>query len=211
MRGYAAVLRAEMVPDSAPERVLHRLGFRTEDVRLIVLSHFHADHVATLCRFPKARVLARRDVFERIRACSPARNLRHGIFTELLPPDLAGRLIDVQARPVVHAGPPLDEGRDLLGDGSLLAIDLPGHADGHFGLCFPKLPTPLLYAVDAQWLLRAAFEQRVPGFPASLVAEKPGQLAHSARLLTAFRDAGGHVMLCHDPDPAPFDLREPSA
>ena len=206
LRAYNLVFGPRLLPEGAPEAVLRGMGFAPQDVRLIVLSHFHADHVSALRRFPKARVVARRDAFDLIRQRSVLGNLRHGLFAELLPGDLGSRMTDVSGLPQVEAPFGLGTGADILGDGSLLAIDLPGHAEGHFGLCFAQFPTPLLYAVDVQWMLPAVLEGRLPGFPASLIGEGAARVAESARRVAAFDAAGGQVMLCHDPSPAPYDL-----
>jgi glyoxylase-like metal-dependent hydrolase (beta-lactamase superfamily II) len=95
--------------------------------------------------------------------------------------------------------PNLPPGRDLFGDGTVIAVDLPGHADGHFGLAFPMASRPFLYGVDAQWLGAALDPARSPHWPARLIAEAPSALAPSTALLQQFRDAGGDVLLCHDP------------
>jgi len=72
-----------------------------------------------------------------------------------LSPSSTAKLRDIADCPRKPAGAHLGDGADLFGDGSVLAVDLPGHAEGHFGLLFPHLPAPLLYAVDAQWRLPA--------------------------------------------------------
>jgi glyoxylase-like metal-dependent hydrolase (beta-lactamase superfamily II) len=97
-------------------------------------------------------------------------------------------------------------GADLFGDGSVLAVDLPGHADGQFGLLFPDRERPLLYAVDVQWLLGALKQERTPGFPASLLAEDFVAIEPTSAMLRRFLAAGGEVMFCHDPDLTPYDL-----
>jgi glyoxylase-like metal-dependent hydrolase (beta-lactamase superfamily II) len=171
----------------------------------VIVTHFHADHVAMLRRFPQAQILAKGSVLDALNRRG-AGNIRHGVFAELLPGDIAARLTDVATLPTRTAPLGLGQGRDLFGDGFMLAIDLPGHAEGHFGVCFPKLAVPLLYAVDAQWLLAAILENRVPGFPASLIAENALQLAESVRRVADFHRAGGMVMLCHDPIRTPYDL-----
>lgn len=86
----------------------------------------------------------------------------------------------------------------------MLGVPLPGHATGHYGLCFSG-DRPLLYAVDAQWLLPAVLEGRVPGLPASLVAHEKADLADSVALVKRFAQAGGEVMLCHDPTLTRYD------
>ena len=203
---YNAVFGPKLLASGQPEAVLRRIGARPADVGTVILTHHHADHVSTLDLFPQARIITKTVVLERIRSRSPGANLRHGVFAELLPEGLALRTIDVDGLVLRDAPLGLGVGRDLFGDGSVLAIDLPGHAEGHFGLCFTTLPVPLLYAVDVQWLIAALPAERQPGFPASLIADDRQALVESARRVLAFRQAGGAVLLCHDPETSPYDL-----
>ena len=195
LRLYNALFGPELVAAGQPEAVLRRFGAAPADITTVILSHFHADHVATLDLFPQARIFAKTRFLNSIGERSGWRNLRHGVFAELLPEGLAARTVDIDRLAARDAPFGLGAGRDLFGDGSLLAIDLPGHAEGHVGLCFARLPVPLLYAVDVQWLIDALPEGRQPGFPASLIANDRRALAESARRVLAFRLAGGQVLL----------------
>lgn len=208
LRLYNAILGPDLVTRGQPAAVLQRLGFTPDDVSIVIVTHFHADHVAGLSSFANARIIAKRDVLERVLSAPVLNNLRHGIFTELLPAGLLSRTVDVDGSALIEAPLGLGKGRDLFGDGSVLAIDLPGHAAGHFGLCFNAMPRPLLYAVDAQWCGNALAPERRPGFPASLVADDRLALAESTRRVLAFQEAGGEVLLCHDPAVSPHDLGE---
>lgn len=206
LRLYARLLRPELVEDHQPVRVLDRLGASTADVAAIVLTHFHADHVAALHLFPKAKIYAKAAVLARIRARSRFANLRHGIFDELLPQDLSSRIVDIDQLPVRPAPHGLGEGADLFGDGETLAVDLPGHAEGHFGICFAAQLVPLLYAVDAQWCAAALAPGKAPGLASALVASDRRALAASTRRVAAFVENGGDVLLCHDPSDSSYDL-----
>ncbi|MGD9480954.1 MBL fold metallo-hydrolase [Shinella sp. G-2] len=208
LRLYNALFGPKLVEDGQPEAVLRQLGATPADVAVVVLTHVHADHVSTLDLFPQARIIAKTGLLAQVENRGLWQNLNHGVFAELLPKGLAARAADVDGFALRDAPLGLGRGRDLFGDGSVLAIDLPGHAEGHYGLCFAALPVPLLYAVDTQWLLAALPEERQPGFPASLIANDRQALAESARRVLAFRQAGGDVLLCHDPGQSPYDLSE---
>jgi glyoxylase-like metal-dependent hydrolase (beta-lactamase superfamily II) len=195
LRVYAALLRPQLNPLESPLGLLADHGFLPEDVRMVIVTHLHADHVAYLRDFPNARFVTDGQV---------AGSLRHGVFNELLPDDFADRQDALRAAPLADLPFGLGQGFDVLGDGSVLAVPLPGHAAGHFGLCFPG-DRPLLYAVDAQWILDAILQDCLPGFPLRLIAHDQVALNASVALVRQFAQAGGEVVLCHDPTPNPYD------
>ena len=77
---------------------------------------------------------------------------------ELLPDDFGRRHAAIESAaqaPLPAAWRALGAGHDLLGDGSLWAVPLPGHARGHYGLLLRLLDDrELLLAGDASWGLR---------------------------------------------------------
>ena len=198
---YATLFNPRLLPAGAPKAALASLGYAPHDVTRIIVTHFHADHVSALAQFPNARFVAQGSVFAKIMARKPLQNLHRGIFPELLPNDFAERLINLQSLAPIKT--PLGLGHDMLGDASMISIDLPGHAEGHFGVYFPE--TALLYAVDTQWLAQAITEHRLPGFPAARIAEDAAALATSAEKVAQFMAEGGKVLTCHDPASSPFD------
>ncbi|TPO13629.1 MBL fold metallo-hydrolase [Mesorhizobium sp. B1-1-5] len=211
LRLYGALLKPELNAAEQVLPVLRRFGLSPDDIRTIIVTHFHADHISGLSLFRNARFIASDAAWARVKARSPRQNLRHGIFTELFPPDFETRLEALSAKRRVEAREGVPGGADLFGDGSVIAVDLPGHADGQFGLLFTGPARPLLYAVDAQWLLAALTESRTPGFPATLVAEDAEAIEPTSAMLRRFLASGGEVMLCHDPTPTSYDLAPEAA
>lgn len=206
LRSYSRLIGARLQPDQQPEPFLAHFGLQPRDIRTVIVTHFHADHISGLRLFGQARFVASHQGWQALCRSSRFGNLRHGIFAELLPPDFAERLDLVETSPVVTAPLTGAPARDLLGDGSLLALPLPGHAPGHIGLVFAQLARPLLYAVDAQWMAAALPADQRPGWPALLVCDDRPAHARSSDLVARFADAGGDVMLCHDPAPQRYDL-----
>ena len=116
---------------------LARFGLAPGDIRHLILSHFHADHIAGAHAFPAAMIHCSRAGLDA--ACSGGRiaSVRRGVLRALLPSDIAARARFFEDAPRValpDALQPFDMGADILGDGSLLAVELPGHCPGHWGL-----------------------------------------------------------------------------
>ncbi|WP_420860524.1 MBL fold metallo-hydrolase [Algirhabdus cladophorae] len=194
--------------DANPIRTgLARLGLHPKQIDTVVITHFHADHVGGLNEVPQAKVLTSKKAWQAVTHKTQLSLAMEGVFRNLLPADLKSRLrfIDDCAQHEAPLG--LGTGWDITGDGAILAVDLPGHLQGHFGLCFdePARDAPFLYAVDAQWLPQAIIEDRCPGFPARMVHHNARDTDHTVHRIRAFAKRGGDFLLCHGPCLHPFD------
>lgn len=206
LRTYAKVLKPMLNELHQPDRVLASRGQTVDDVAYVVVTHFHADHVSGLKQFPNARFIGCGDAYGRLRSNGQRQNLRHGVFDELLPKDFATRFVALNTLPATQRDIlGLKAAIDLFGDGSILAVDLPGHADGHFGLLFEHAGTPVLYAVDTQWHL-SALDGKEPRLLPNLIAHNRNQMSRSTARIADFQHRGGHVVLCHDPADTAYDL-----
>jgi len=144
---------------------LARLGIPADRVTAVVVSHFHADHVAGLRDFPAARIVCSRDAWRSIDGLGRVAGVRHGFLRGLIPEDAAARLSFVEDREAIEldrAFAPFERGRDLFGDGSAVAVALPGHAQGQIGMLLPHTGEgPLFLIGDAAWS-HAAYERVAP-------------------------------------------------
>lgn len=123
-------------------------------VRHLILSHFHADHMAGTHRFPNAIVHAARAGFAAMNRGGRLAGVRRGMLRALLPPGFADRVRWFEDAPRVPLPPdlaPFADGADLLGDGSLLAVPLPGHCPGHWGLVLREASGYHFLVADAAW------------------------------------------------------------
>jgi glyoxylase-like metal-dependent hydrolase (beta-lactamase superfamily II) len=204
LKAYNWLIPSRLNMRGSINNALSSLGYSVADVHNVIITHFHADHVSELSRFPNARVYGRKSALVGVNKGVSLTNLRHGFFSELIPSDIIDRIVDVEGLPTAPLPLGLGHGHDIFSDGSVITVDLPGHADGHFGLCFPLASTPLLYAVDAQWMIAAL--TRIPILASWIVAQNYRNLKASAARVAAFQKAGGDVVLCHDPNQTKYDL-----
>lgn len=206
LRAYGAALGAKIIPEGHPEGVLERLGYSLGDVRHIFLTHLHADHLGYLDLFPEAALHTGRTSADLLESRPGLSGLGKGIFRELLPDPKKHDLHVFDEEAPVQLPQGLEGGYDIFADQSCIAVPLPGHAAGHYGLFFPHLEDPLLYAVDAAWSRTALLQNRAPGWPASLVAADQRAEQESAARLRHFCARGGTVALCHEAGRTPYDI-----
>src|SRR5579859_2193842 len=163
---YRLTTPAEIPPGEDLARQLRRLGIAPADIRHLILSHFHADHIAGAHLFPQAAVHCAKTGLTSARSGARLSQVRHGILAALIPPDIEARarFFEEGRRVALSADlAPFEDGVDLLGDGSILAIELPGHCPGHWGLFVRDRATgPHLMVGDAAWSCDAIEQNRPP-------------------------------------------------
>lgn len=154
-RFYRWATPVRLGPGEAVADQLPRFGYAPEDIRAVVVSHFHGDHIAGLTRFPNARIVCARAGLEQVRRKGRFARVRNGVLAALAPADIDVRAAFFEDRPQVPLGPdmaPFETGADLLGDGSLLAVHLPGHCPGHWGLLVRQTDDRVRFLIaDAAW------------------------------------------------------------
>lgn len=148
-------------PELAVAAQLQRWNLQVGDIQHIILSHFHADHIAGLQDFPAARLIASEEAYAGVAGRRGVQALRKAFIPELLPTDFEQRVTLLPAFRG-NAMPELGASHDLFGDGSLLLFSLPGHAQGQLGLLAQTERGQIFFAADSCWLRRAIYEQRPP-------------------------------------------------
>ncbi len=160
---YGRVTPVQLRDDETAAAQLARRGIAATDVRHVVISHFHGDHVAGLRDFPNAAFHYHPAAYRAVRGRAGLRALRKGFLPGLLPPDFLARSAPL-GRPVAlpSALRPFEEGFDLFGDGTAIAVLLPGHAAGQLGLLVHHGGRPQFLCADAAWSSRAIEERVLP-------------------------------------------------
>ena len=205
---YALTTPVTFSPDDAVARQIGRFGLTPDDVRGVIVSHFHGDHVAGLGAFPAARIFCARAGLDQVRTVGRFAGVRRGLLPDLVPTDAEARAIFFEDRPRRDLPTellPFRTGADLLGDGSLLAVELPGHCVGHWGLAVRGADDRWrLFVGDAAWSRRAIRENRPPP---RLVTDLLGHTApyrETLAQLHALHDRGTDAVLApsHCPETA---------
>lgn len=165
-RFYRWLTPMTLPPEQRLSEQLRRHGLRLDDIRRVLISHLHADHVAGLRDLPRARFVALRGDVDAARRLGRLRGVRKAFLPALLPDDFAARVDLAESfapRPLGREWAPFTHGFDLIGDGSLIGIPLPGHTAAQMGLAVRRHDGErCLLAADACWSGRAIRERRLP-------------------------------------------------
>jgi glyoxylase-like metal-dependent hydrolase (beta-lactamase superfamily II) len=185
---YRRMTPLHLRPELAVVAQLGRWGLKPGDIRRVIISHFHADHIAGLRDFPQAELIAARAAYQDVANRRGLRALQRGFIPALLPDDFEARatlLPPFSGAPLPALGPT----HDLFGDGALQLVELPGHARGQIGMLVQSEHGRILLAADGSWLTRAIRERRPPHRITHLFVDDPRAVRDTIERLHAFSQA----------------------
>ncbi|HUG71864.1 MAG TPA: MBL fold metallo-hydrolase [Steroidobacteraceae bacterium] len=172
---YRCVTPVRLSAQQSAVAQLHRLGIKAGDIGTVVLSHLHGDHVGGLADFGDSKVWCSHEAWQDMHGRSRLAALARGLLPDLVPLRLQDRLTYIESAPLVRLPAelaPFAAGHDLFGDGSLLAVALPGHAAGHFGVCFRNSRQWVFLVADAAWSAQAITDNvPPPGWATALLGD----------------------------------------
>lgn len=131
---------------------VQRLGYCVDDIDTVVVTHMHEDHLGGLRTVSHAKVVLSLDAWD-------AKNL--GIFSwRKWSPSFemaaSGGTVTTAELITFSSGRfhGFDRSRDLLGDGRIVLLPTPGHADGHLSVLVQMDDYELLLTGDVLYTLR---------------------------------------------------------
>lgn len=123
--GLCGAFNAQQSREEVIDRQLQKLGFKAEDVKYVIYSHFHLDHAGNIKMFPKARHVVQK---EELKGAWWPEKFQRGAY--VMKDFDTTRDFDFLE---------LTGDFDLFGDGTLTVVDTKGHTAGHQSLMV-KLP-----------------------------------------------------------------------
>lgn len=127
---------------SNPEEQIKAITGEEDAVKHVIVSHLHADHIGGLKCFKNAKLYMHHDAITQGKETSWHKNLLHGFIRELLPVDWEQCTIELEFKSNNTAAtnhlklPESVPTSDIFSDQSIMAVPLPGHSPGMFGIVF---------------------------------------------------------------------------
>lgn len=143
---------------------LKEKNINPDDVTAVIISHFHADHICGLRHFKNAKFYFFHSGLQYLQSLNRYRQVSKGFLNSLLPDDIFKRMVKIEnckKNNLPVSMKPFQEGYDLVGNGELIAIPLPGHLEGHTGLYFKTSNEEIFIVGDAVWHSES-IRQKIP-------------------------------------------------
>lgn len=181
IRFYARLMQVVSNRQTSVVSRLEELGVDPDEVGLVILSHFHPDHIGGSRFFRNARFLCSKVGYEKV--CRRPRRL--GFYRALLPLDFEQRCEFVEDCPVVRDESLACFGRvfDLFGDGSVLSVLIDGHAPCQVACLIQGVKRSCFLVADSAWSREAILKRRLPHWLTRFVHDDWQSLAANLYLL----------------------------
>jgi len=138
--------------DETAKSILEKNKINADDIRYVIISHFHADHIAGICDFPNAQFICSNDALQEVNQLKGFAAVSKGILHGLIPADFFERISTIEDfadKTIVNEYGMVEY--ELFGLKAFKLVLLPGHAKGMLGFIFDNGSKSIFYATDASW------------------------------------------------------------
>ncbi|MEN8195143.1 MAG: N-acyl homoserine lactonase family protein [Pseudomonadota bacterium] len=155
------LFRFQIGPNDTLAKKLEGLGYAAADVRKVIVSHLHFDHIGGINEVPQAELLVGNEEWRQLSGPHPERDFILREHIEL--PGARWRQIDLAPTDDLLFAP-FGGCYDVMGDGSMILLSTPGHTPGSLSMLvrsrgFP----PLLLVGDLTYEVDLLMKDQVPG------------------------------------------------
>jgi glyoxylase-like metal-dependent hydrolase (beta-lactamase superfamily II) len=148
---YAKITKVEINKADEIKHQLLRHGIDPDEIKHILLTHFHADHIGGLLDFPNATIYTSSTAYHYTKKLSNKLAFTKGVLKDLLPADLDKRIAFVEEISKAQEDDLFGTTYDLFHDESLIVVPLPGHAAGQIGVKMQTKKQSYFLIADACW------------------------------------------------------------
>ena len=159
---YALATKVHLKKDEDVKSQLVNNNIDPDDIKHVIITHFHADHVCGLKDFKNAKFYTSRKALGHVLKIPKSIAFTKAILKDLLPEDLRERCIVVEDSCEQLNDETFGYKYDLFNDSTVYIYDLPGHAAGQIGVCVETEKQSYFLISDACWLKNAYLNDQLP-------------------------------------------------
>jgi glyoxylase-like metal-dependent hydrolase (beta-lactamase superfamily II) len=159
---YANLTKVEINKEDEVKAQLEKNGINPLEIKHIIISHFHADHIGGLCDFPNATFYCSQDALKQFLKIPTSIAFTKGILKNLVPIDFHDRIQIIEEISKSNTHPIFNQTFDLFSDQSIGIVSLPGHAAGQIGILLRTSKRNYFLVADAVWNREAFINDRLP-------------------------------------------------
>jgi len=165
---YSTITPVTYKSGNSAKEQLEKMGKKPDDVKIIIISHFHADHISGLKDFPNAQYVYSKKEWDSLKNLKGFKALRNAFLPNLIPDDFKERSIyfeDLQSTSHTKSLQEFNQVKKITKDSSILLVPLPGHTVGQIGIYFTLNKSKDIFIVaDATWASQSIKENLKPHF-----------------------------------------------
>lgn len=170
---------------------LEKAGINLNEIKFIILSHLHPDHIGGLEFFPNAKIIITKNCLEEYNRNS----IFSLIFKEFFPRNFKDNLEIIEAKEIKTSFKYLKT-YDLFSDGSILLGELNGHSEGQ--CCAYIQEKKLFIAADTIWRMEFAEMINKMKFLPRLIQRNFNEYKKSIDILRKIEENSIDVVVSHD-------------
>jgi len=181
---------------------LAKKNIAPNEIKHIIISHFHGDHIAGLKDFPQANLWCSRTAWREASSLKGFAAVKKGIVPALLPDDFEKRVCFFEQSERKKRKDAFDFHYDIFDDEAIQIINLPGHARGQIGALFTSDQNKkTLLAADAFWLSESLEKNIYPSRIIGLFIDDWEEYQRSFQKIRGFMHHSPDVEIvsCHCP------------
>jgi glyoxylase-like metal-dependent hydrolase (beta-lactamase superfamily II) len=185
---FRSAVKYDVKREDEIDRQLAKLGYKTEQIKAIYITHFHSDHVDGLYHFPNAKMYAAKEAYDF--TMSP-KGEGLGYLKKNLPEWFEPETFEFDD----GKEDVFEKSKKLSRDGSIVAVPLPGHSVGHTAYIVKSGRHRYVFSSDA------AYNERTIQDGIPFVILNNAEAEESVKKIREYSGSSDVVVLCsHDPE-----------
>lgn len=180
---------------------LKKHNIHNSDISGVIVSHFHADHIAGLKDLKHKQIVGSEELIRKHSHKTGLDALMMGFIPELLPQDLMLNWLNIehwQKTPLPAEFSEFEYGYKFFNQDEIILINLPGHAVGHIGAIIQTNNGPILLASDSAWEIDSISKLRGPSNISFIIQDNKTQYYQTLHKLNKIWKQGIPILLSHN-------------